>query len=129
MLPITSVAGGTNISVSTSGTVFTISVSGSLGLTTEEVDDRVSNLLVAGSGININYDDNANTLTLSTINNEVRSDFVSSTNYIGVASGGSLTSQSVWTIRKTVYSSDGSVSSNTSATNVKWDDRLTATYS
>ena len=129
LLPITSVTGGTNINVSTSGTIFTISVSGSLGLTTEEVDDRISNLLVAGSGISISYNDNANTLTLSSIPNDVLSDFVTNTNYIGVAPGGSLTSQSVWIIRKTVYGSDGSASSHTTATNVKWTDRLTATYS
>jgi hypothetical protein len=65
LLPLTNIVGGTNISVVPSGTVYTVSVSGSLGLTTEEVDDRVSNLLVAGSGINLNYNDNANTLTIN----------------------------------------------------------------
>jgi len=33
--------------------------------TDERVDDRVSNLLVAGTNTNITYDDNANTLTIS----------------------------------------------------------------
>lgn len=33
--------------------------------TDERVDDRVSNLVVAGSNINVVYDDNANTLTIS----------------------------------------------------------------
>jgi hypothetical protein len=65
LLPLTNIVGGTNISVVPSGTVYTVSVSGSLGLTTEEVDDRVSSLLVAGSGINLNYNDNANTLTIN----------------------------------------------------------------
>lgn len=65
LLPVTNVVGGTNISVVPSGTTFTVNVSGSLGLTTEEVDDRVASLLVAGSGINLNYNDNANTLTIS----------------------------------------------------------------
>jgi hypothetical protein len=65
LLPITDIVGGTNISVIPSGTIYTISVSGSLGLTTEEVDDRVASLLVAGSGINLNYDDNGNILTIS----------------------------------------------------------------
>lgn len=65
LLPITDIVGGANISVIPSGTIYTISVSGSLGLTTEEVDDRVASLLVAGSGINLNYDDNGNTLTIS----------------------------------------------------------------
>ena len=58
-----------------------------------------------------------------------RSDVVGDTSYIGKAAFGSATSASVWTIRKTVYTSAGAVSSTTTATNVKWDDRLTATYS
>lgn len=65
LLPVTNILGGSNINVSTSGTNYTIAVSGSLGLTTEEVDDRVSNLLVAGSGINLSYNDNLNSLTVS----------------------------------------------------------------
>jgi len=65
LLPVTNITGGTNISVVPSGTNFTVSVSGQLGLTAEEVDDRVSNLLVGGSGISLNYDDNANTLTIN----------------------------------------------------------------
>ena len=58
-----------------------------------------------------------------------RSDVVGYTSYTGKAVFGSVTSASAWTIRKTVYTSAGTVSSTTTATNVKWDDRLTATYS
>lgn len=65
LLPVTNILGGNNITVSQSGTNFTVAVTGSLGLTTEEVDDRVANLLVAGSGIILSYDDNANTLQVS----------------------------------------------------------------
>jgi hypothetical protein len=65
LLPLTNIVGGTNISVVPSGTVYTVSVSGSLGLTTEEVDDRVSNLLIGGSGIVLNYNDSSNTLTIN----------------------------------------------------------------
>ena len=65
LLPVTNIVGGTNISVTPSGTVYTINVSGSLGLTTEEVDDRISNLLIGGSGISLTYDDNLNTLTIN----------------------------------------------------------------
>ena len=129
LLPVTNIIGGTNISVVPSGTEFTVNVSGNLGLTTEEVDDRVSNLLVAGSGINISYDDNNNLLTITALKNEVRSDVVGNTNYIGKAVQGSPESSSVWTIIRTVYSSNGNVSTNTSATNVKWTDRLTVVYS
>jgi hypothetical protein len=128
LLPVTDIIGGTNISVVPSGSIFTVSVSGSLGLTTEEVDDRISNLLVAGSGISLNYDDNGDSLTISTTSNSILSDVVGSTNYIGLAAAGSSTSSSVWTIRRTIYTSGGSVSSTATATNVKWDDRLTETY-
>lgn len=67
--------------------------------------------------------------TVSVVTYDVRSDTVSSTSYIGRAVAGSATSASVWTIRRTVLTSAGAVSSTTTATNVKWDDRLTASYS
>ena len=66
LLPVTNIVGGANIDVVPSGSTYTISVSGSLGLTTEEVDDRVSSLLIAGTGISLNYNDNFNTLTINT---------------------------------------------------------------
>jgi hypothetical protein len=66
LLPITNILGGTNISVVPNGSQFTVSVSGQLGLTSEEVDDRVSELLIAGSGIVLNYNDNANSLVILT---------------------------------------------------------------
>ncbi|NBT57152.1 hypothetical protein EBT16_00050 [bacterium] len=65
LLPVTNIVGGANISVVANGTEFSIGVSGQLGLTTEQVDDRVSSLLVAGSGINLNYDDDSNAITIS----------------------------------------------------------------
>lgn len=65
LLPVTNILGGTNISVVPSGSSYTVNVSGSLGLTTEEVDDRVANLLVAGSGINLDYNDSSNILTIA----------------------------------------------------------------
>ena len=34
-------------------------------LKSESIDDRVNSLLVAGTGISLTYDDNANTLTIS----------------------------------------------------------------
>lgn len=66
LLPVTNILGGSNITISQSGTNFTVAVTGSLGLTTEEVDDRVAALLVAGIGIAIDYNDPANTLTINT---------------------------------------------------------------
>ena len=69
LLPVTDISGGQNITVSKSGTIYTVAVTGSLGLTTEEVDDRVSNLLVAGTGVSLAYNDNLNTLTINTNTN------------------------------------------------------------
>jgi len=66
LLPITNIVGGPNISVTTSGATYTIGVSGQLGLTAEQVDDRVASLLVAGTGIVLNYNDNSDILTINT---------------------------------------------------------------
>jgi len=68
-------------------------------------------------------------VALAPANNDIRADTVTSTTYFGWAITGSATSASVWRIRKTVYTGAGAVSSTTiSATNVKWDDRLTTSY-
>jgi hypothetical protein len=66
LLPVVDIVGGTNIAISNSGSIYTVSVSGQLGLTAEQVDDRVSNLLVSGTGITLNYNDNSDTLTINT---------------------------------------------------------------
>jgi hypothetical protein len=66
LLPVTNIVGGSNVSISSSGSIYTVAVTGSLGLTTEEVDDRVSSLLVAGTGISLDYNDSGNTLTINT---------------------------------------------------------------
>jgi hypothetical protein len=79
--------------------------------------------VIVGSGLSVASG------TVSVITYAVRSDVVSSTAYTGRAVSGSATSASVWTIRRTVYTSAGSVSTTATASNVKWDDRLTATYS
>lgn len=65
LLSVKDILGGSNISITNSSGNYTVSVSGNLGLTTEEVDDRVASLLVGGSGTNLVYDDNANTLTIN----------------------------------------------------------------
>ena len=65
LLPVKNIISGSGISVSVSSGDFTIGVTGSFGLTSEEVDDRVNQLLVGGSYISLNYNDNLNTLTIS----------------------------------------------------------------
>ena len=58
--------------------------------------------------------------------NYALSDFVSPYSYIGVASTGSATSSAVWTITRIQIASGFPT---THASGVKWDDRLTETYS
>ena len=55
LLPVKNIVSGSGISISSISGVFTVGVTGTFGLTGEEVDDRVSNLLVAGTGITLNY--------------------------------------------------------------------------
>ena len=59
----------------------------------------------------------------------VRSDTVGSTSYIGRAAADAATSASVWKIRRTILTAAGVISSTATATNVAWNNRLTATYS
>jgi hypothetical protein len=66
LLPITSLTAGSGIDISNSGTDYTVSVTGDFGLTSEQVDDRINSLLVAGSYIILNYDDLGDSLTIST---------------------------------------------------------------
>lgn len=66
LLPVKNITAGSGIGVSSLSGNYTISVTGTFGLTSEEVDDRVNGLLVASSGITLNYDDNANSLTIGT---------------------------------------------------------------
>ena len=57
----------------------------------------------------------------------INSDFVSPYSYCGKSPLGSLTSASVWTIKRITLNGDGTTTIKT-ATNVKWNDRLTVTY-
>jgi hypothetical protein len=65
LLPVKNIIAGSGIGVSSDSGAYTISVTGTFGLTSEEVDDRVGNLLVAGTGINLSYNDNSNTLSIN----------------------------------------------------------------
>ena len=75
LLPVTNILGGANINVSSSGSVYTVGVSGQLGLTSSQVDSRVVGLLTAGTGINLSYDNINNQLTITSVG------FSSSGNY------------------------------------------------
>lgn len=65
LLPVKNITAGSGIGVSNTSGDYTVSVTGTFGLTSEEVDDRVSGLLVAGNYINLNYNDLSNSLTIS----------------------------------------------------------------
>lgn len=66
VVPIQNISAGNGISVSNIDRNFLIAVTGQFGLTGEEVDNRVSNLLEAGTGINLNYNNDNNLLTINT---------------------------------------------------------------
>ena len=66
LLPVKNILSGSGINVSNDAGSFTIAVTGSFGLTGEQVDDRVNDLLRGQNNIILNYDDNNNTLTIST---------------------------------------------------------------
>ena len=67
LLPVRNILSGSGIEVSSNSGNFTVAVAGSFGLTSEEVDNRVSNLLVAGQNILLDYNDSGNLLTISTV--------------------------------------------------------------
>jgi len=65
LLPVQNVSAGSGISVSITDKDFQVSVTGQFGLTSEQVDDRVNDLLKSGSYIDLNYNDPNNTLTIN----------------------------------------------------------------
>jgi hypothetical protein len=66
LLPVKGLLSGSGISVTNNDNVFTVAVTGNFGLTSEQVDDRVSQLLQAGSNIILSYNDDLNRLEIST---------------------------------------------------------------
>jgi hypothetical protein len=59
------IAAGSGIDVAASGNTLTITATGGGTVTNEAIDDRVAALLQAGPNISLNYNDAANTLTIS----------------------------------------------------------------
>jgi hypothetical protein len=65
LLPVKDLLAGSNINIVNNSGQYTINVSGQLGLTAEQVDDRVGLPLNAGSYIQLNYNDDGNQLTIA----------------------------------------------------------------
>lgn len=65
LIPVHNIISGSGINVTSNSGIFSIAVTGQFGLTGEQVDDRISNLLVAGSYAQLNYNDNNDQLTIS----------------------------------------------------------------
>lgn len=80
---VTSVNGQTGVVVLTTDDVAEGGTN--LYFTNERVDDRVNNLLVAGSGITLNYNDPANTLTISSSGITTIEDGVTTTTGFGAS--------------------------------------------
>jgi hypothetical protein len=105
-------------------TAFVISNLGRVGIGT--APDATVGLKLDSTGVK--FSDGTVLTTAAKIGQEVRSDFVTDTSYIGIAPNGSAESANVWTIYRIVIDSDGNITSTTEANNVAWDDRYTATY-
>jgi len=105
-------------------TAFVISNGGRVGIGI--TPDSTVCLSLDSTGVK--FSDGTVLTTAAKIGQEVRSDFVTDTSYIGIAPNGSAESANVWTIYRNVIDSDGNITSTTEANNVAWDDRYTATY-
>jgi hypothetical protein len=71
LLPVKDIVGGSGINVSSLSGTYTVAVTGIAGLISEEVDDRVSQLLVEGTGVNLTYNDASGTLTIDNLHTEI----------------------------------------------------------
>lgn len=71
LIPVKNLTSGSGIGIVSSSGNFTISVTGTFGLTSEEVDDRVSNLLVPGTGVSLTYNDPSGILTIDNLHSEI----------------------------------------------------------
>jgi hypothetical protein len=71
LLPVKNIVGGSGINVSSLSGTYTVAVTGIAGLISEEVDDRVSQLLVEGTGVNLTYNDASGTLTIDNLHTEI----------------------------------------------------------
>lgn len=65
LLPVKNIVGGSNITIQNISGTYSVAVTGQLGLTGEEVDDRVSSLLVPSGYVQLNYNDLSNQLVIS----------------------------------------------------------------
>jgi hypothetical protein len=61
-------------------------------------------------------------------NKALHEDWISPYQYQGLAAYGTLTSASVWLVYRYEFDLTGTLLNKKSAQNIKWDDRLTATY-
>lgn len=65
LLPVKNISAGSGIGIEATSGNFTVSVTGTFGLTGEQVDNRVKNLLSAGSYINLNYNNPFDNITIN----------------------------------------------------------------
>lgn len=71
LLPVKDIVGGSGINVSSLSGTYTVAVTGVSELISEQVDDRVSQLLVEGTGVNLTYNDASGTLTIDNLHTEI----------------------------------------------------------
>lgn len=116
-------SGGGSIDTSDGGGSINLRGTGSVGFGISGTRTTVVGTATADRAISL-----PNASGVLALEYEVRFDASGSYTYTGQATAGSLESAAVWFIRRSEFSSTGSYVSTTTANNVEWDDRLTATY-
>jgi hypothetical protein len=98
---------------------------------TSETDSQTLTFTESSAELSIS---NGNTISLSSLSAQpvviytYRFDYIPNTSYSGKAITGSLESDNVWIINRTIFTTTGTVSATGKATNVAWTDRLSAIY-
>ena len=96
---------------------------------THELADLSATGAASGKVLTSDGDGTASWQDAAAGSGEVRSDVSGSYTYTGLAAANTAESTASWTIRRSEFTSAGAYVATLTATNVKWDDRLTASYS
>lgn len=95
---------------------------------TSETDSQTLTYTASSYELSISNGNTVSLASLSSVTYTYRFDYIPDTSYSGKAVSGSLESDSVWTINRTIFTNTGTVSATGKATSVAWTDRLSAIY-
>ena len=95
---------------------------------TSETDSQTLTYTASSYELSISNGNTVSLASLSSVTFTYRFDYIPNTSYSGKAKSGSLETDNVWTINRTIFTDMGSVSATGQALNVTWTDRLSAIY-